>query len=180
MSKDRTAFMGVPVDAITMQETIRRIHNSIEQGDKIQHMAINTMIILRMVEDPEFMHTLSKCEVINADGIGVVWASKLLGHPLPQRVHRDRFDGSAYWSCSPARVQTVFLGCSRRGGPKDRITLPTKNIQTRTLLAIATDISKMLMNNRLPRIFETLVRICSLLQFLVRRKRFSWGVGERR
>ena len=86
MSKERTAFMGVPVDAITMQETIRRIHNSIEQGEKIQHMAINTMIILRMVEDPEFMHTLSKCEVINADGIGVVWASKLLGHPLPERV----------------------------------------------------------------------------------------------
>ena len=43
------------------------------------------MIILRMVEDSEFMHTLSKCEVINADGIGVVWASKL-GRPLPERV----------------------------------------------------------------------------------------------
>lgn len=86
MSADRTAFMGVPVDAITMQETIRRIHSSIEQGEKVQHMAINTMIILRMVEDPEFMHTLSKCEIINADGIGVVLASKLLGRPLPERV----------------------------------------------------------------------------------------------
>ena len=69
----RTAFM-CPVDAITMKETIRRIQDSIEQGEKIQHMSINTMIILRMVEDPEFMH-LSRNEVINADGIGVVWAS---------------------------------------------------------------------------------------------------------
>jgi N-acetylglucosaminyldiphosphoundecaprenol N-acetyl-beta-D-mannosaminyltransferase len=86
MQQDRTAFMGVPVDAITMKETIARIHESIVEGDKIQHMAINTMIILRMVEDPEFMHTLSNCEVINADGIGVVWASKLLGKPLPERV----------------------------------------------------------------------------------------------
>jgi N-acetylglucosaminyldiphosphoundecaprenol N-acetyl-beta-D-mannosaminyltransferase len=86
MLKDRTEFMGVPVDAITMQQTIERIHQSIVSGEKIQHMAINTMIILRMVEDPEFMHTLSKCEVINADGIGVVMASKLLGHPLPERV----------------------------------------------------------------------------------------------
>lgn len=86
MLKDRTEFMGVPVDAITMQQTIERIHQSIVAGEKIQHMAINTMIILRMVEDPQFMHTLSKCEVINADGIGVVMASKLLGHPLPERV----------------------------------------------------------------------------------------------
>ena len=86
MLNDRTEFMGVPVDAITMQQTIERIHQSIVAGEKIQHMAINTMIILRMVEDPQFMHTLSKCEVINADGIGVVMASKLLGHPLPERV----------------------------------------------------------------------------------------------
>ena len=83
---NRTAFMGVPVDAITMNDTIQQIHQSIDKGEKIQHMAINTMIILRMVEDPEFMHTLSNCEIINADGIGVVWASKLLGNPLPERV----------------------------------------------------------------------------------------------
>ena len=50
MQQDRTAFMGVPVDAITMKETIARIHESIVDGGKIQHMAINTMIILRMVE----------------------------------------------------------------------------------------------------------------------------------
>ncbi len=86
MSQQRTDFMGVPVDAITMTETIERIHQSIARGEKIQHMAINTMIILRMVEDPEFMHTLCNCEVINADGIGVVLASRLLGRPLPERV----------------------------------------------------------------------------------------------
>ena len=132
MSKERTAFMGVPVDAITMQETIRRIHNSIEQGEKIQHMAINTMIILRMVEDPEFMHTLSKCEVINADGIGVVWASKkLLGRPLPERVTGIDLMEALIGLAAEHGFKPYFLGCSRGSRTANGVSLSSKVPQAR-------------------------------------------------
>ena len=110
MSTERTEFMGVPVDAITMDQTIARILSSIEKGEKIQHMAINTMIILRMVEDPEFMHTLSKCEIINADGIGVVVASKLLGSPLPERVTGIDLMESLIALAAQKGLKPYFLG----------------------------------------------------------------------
>ena len=110
MTIKRTAFMGVPVDAITMNDTIQQIHQSIEKGEKIQHMAINTMIILRMVEDPEFMHTLSNCEIINADGIGIIWASKLLGNPLPERVTGIDLMESLIELCASQGFKPYFLG----------------------------------------------------------------------
>lgn len=82
----RVRFMGVPVDSVTMDDTIRFIEQSIADGESIQHMAINSALILRMVEDVEMIKTLYGCEIINADGIGIVWASKFLGKTLPERV----------------------------------------------------------------------------------------------
>lgn len=110
MNEQRTEFMGIPVDAITMRDTIAEIHQSIKRGEHIQHMAINTMIVLRMVEDPEFMHTLSKCEVINADGIGVVWASKWLGKPLPERVTGIDLMEALIALCAQEGYKPYFLG----------------------------------------------------------------------
>src|SRR5690606_17744277 len=34
----------------------------------------------------ELMRVLSEASLVVADGVGVVWASKLLGEPLPERV----------------------------------------------------------------------------------------------
>lgn len=86
MSEDRTTFMGVPVDPITMDATISRILTGLNDGENIQHMAINSALILRMVEDQEMIKTLHQCDIINADGIGIVWASRFLGKELPERV----------------------------------------------------------------------------------------------
>jgi N-acetylglucosaminyldiphosphoundecaprenol N-acetyl-beta-D-mannosaminyltransferase len=39
-----------------------------------------------MADDPELREIVAKCEIVNADGQAVVWASRLLGDPLPSRV----------------------------------------------------------------------------------------------
>ncbi len=86
MSEERTTFMGVPVDPLTMDSTINQIISGIKDGNNIQHMAINSALILRMIEDREMIKTLHQCDIINADGIGIVWASRFLGEELPERV----------------------------------------------------------------------------------------------
>jgi len=82
----RISFMGVPVDAMSMQETVDTILGYIERGEAVQHVAINAAKILRIIEDSEVRRTVRRCEVISADGIGVVWASRAIGCPLPERV----------------------------------------------------------------------------------------------
>jgi N-acetylglucosaminyldiphosphoundecaprenol N-acetyl-beta-D-mannosaminyltransferase len=69
-----------------MDETVNSILDYIERGETVQHVAINAAKILRIIEDSDVRKTVRSCEVISADGIGIVWASKLMGQPLPERV----------------------------------------------------------------------------------------------
>ena len=85
-SANRISFMGVPIDAITMEETVEYILARIEKGLPSQHMAINPGKIIRMMEDPNIRKIVRNCEIISTDGVGVLWFSRLLGCPIPERV----------------------------------------------------------------------------------------------
>ena len=49
-------------------------------------MAINAAKLVAMQSDPELRRIVERCELVSADGQAVVWASRLLGDPLPERV----------------------------------------------------------------------------------------------
>lgn len=86
MTHKRIDFLGVPIDALTMDETISCIVEHIQNRRPAQHMAINPAKIMHMLNDPEIAKTVRSCEVITADGMGVVWASRLFKNALPCRV----------------------------------------------------------------------------------------------
>ena len=69
-----------------MDETIACIVEHIQNRSPAQHMAINPAKIMHMLNDPEIAKTVRSCEVITADGMGVVWASRLFKNALPCRV----------------------------------------------------------------------------------------------
>jgi N-acetylglucosaminyldiphosphoundecaprenol N-acetyl-beta-D-mannosaminyltransferase len=69
-----------------MAESVERCRELVESGAVAQHMAINAAKLVAMADDPELREIVAKCELVNADGQAVVWASRLLGDPLPSRV----------------------------------------------------------------------------------------------
>jgi N-acetylglucosaminyldiphosphoundecaprenol N-acetyl-beta-D-mannosaminyltransferase len=82
----RAEVLGCSIDRIGMQETLARIENLIATGRYGQHMAINTAKLVTLRDDPKLREIVERCDLVNADGQGVVWASRLLGDPLPERV----------------------------------------------------------------------------------------------
>ena len=102
--------MGVPVDALSMDETVDKIIDHIERGELLQHMAINPAKVVRMMEDPEIRKTVRRCEVISADGIGFVWASRLLGNPLPERVTGIELMDRLLAQAAQRQLKPYFLG----------------------------------------------------------------------
>lgn len=78
--------MSIPVDALTMQETVDRIAQSINEGKKLNHVVINAGKVVAMQTNRELYNSVVNCDIINADGQGVVWAAKYLGYSLPERV----------------------------------------------------------------------------------------------
>jgi N-acetylglucosaminyldiphosphoundecaprenol N-acetyl-beta-D-mannosaminyltransferase len=82
----RVSICDIPVDAITMQETVDLINEAIAHKFKIHHVVINAVKVAKAHRDFVLKNSIVNCDIINADGQGVVWACKLLNRPVPERV----------------------------------------------------------------------------------------------
>ena len=56
------------------------------QGGAHYMAVVNAAKIVNAQSDKELHNILNKADIVTADGMSVVWASRLLGEPLPQRV----------------------------------------------------------------------------------------------
>jgi len=79
-------FLGIPVDSVTMSETISIIENAISSNQRINHVVINAGKIVSMQKDKNLFESVVSCDVINADGQSIIWAARFLGKKLPERV----------------------------------------------------------------------------------------------
>lgn len=79
-------FLNTYVDALTMEETLEKIQTYIDNKECVQHVVINAGKVNLMQENEELTEIINQCPIINADGQSIVWGSKLLGNPLPERV----------------------------------------------------------------------------------------------
>ncbi len=84
--RKRITIMNSPVDVLTMKETLHLIDDSIRDKKPIQHIVVNAAKLVHMQTDNELYKSVVASDIINADGMAVVWASELLGNPLPERV----------------------------------------------------------------------------------------------
>jgi N-acetylglucosaminyldiphosphoundecaprenol N-acetyl-beta-D-mannosaminyltransferase len=83
---DRAEVLGCAIDRVDMSEATRRCDAYIRTRAGAQHMAINAAKIVAMRHDETLHRLVEQCDLITADGQAVVWASRLLGDPLPTRV----------------------------------------------------------------------------------------------
>jgi N-acetylglucosaminyldiphosphoundecaprenol N-acetyl-beta-D-mannosaminyltransferase len=78
--------MGVEAHPWTMDETLDTIENWVDQRRNVQHVVVNVAKIVNVQSDPELKSSIESCNIVNIDGMGVVWGARLLGHDIPERV----------------------------------------------------------------------------------------------
>jgi N-acetylglucosaminyldiphosphoundecaprenol N-acetyl-beta-D-mannosaminyltransferase len=69
-----------------MAGALERIALAVDTGSYCQHMAINAAKLVALRRDAGLRDVVSRCQLVTADGQAVVWASRLLGDPVPERV----------------------------------------------------------------------------------------------
>ena len=82
----RATIFGVPLDALTMDETVARCIELVESGRPAQHVVINAGKVVMMQDVPGLREVIAGCELVNADGQSVVWAGRFCGVDVPERV----------------------------------------------------------------------------------------------
>lgn len=81
------------MDVASMSETVDVIRNRIVCRQFTQHVVVNVAKIVNMQTDRELAASVHACDIINIDGMGVVWGARALGFSVPERIAGvDLFD----------------------------------------------------------------------------------------
>lgn len=83
---NRIEMMGCHIDNLSMEETLQTIEGFIHSGKPHQHVVVNVDKLVKASRDEELRRIINECALINVDGMPVVWASRLLGKGLKERV----------------------------------------------------------------------------------------------
>jgi N-acetylglucosaminyldiphosphoundecaprenol N-acetyl-beta-D-mannosaminyltransferase len=83
---ERASFLGVPIDLLSMEETVARCAAWIEQGRAVQHVVVNAGKMVQIADDPTLREIVAACPLVSVDGQGVVLGARFLGIPVPERV----------------------------------------------------------------------------------------------
>lgn len=83
---NRISICNIPVDCISMQESLDLIEQAIIKKQFLHHVVVNAAKIVSAQKDLKLKASISNCDLINADGQSVVWASRFLNKRLPERV----------------------------------------------------------------------------------------------
>lgn len=78
--------LGVPVDAVDMRGTLEWVEQRVDTRVSGTHLCVNAANVVRAHDDPEYLAVLERGDLIGSDGQPFVWAARILGHPLPERV----------------------------------------------------------------------------------------------
>jgi N-acetylglucosaminyldiphosphoundecaprenol N-acetyl-beta-D-mannosaminyltransferase len=78
--------MGAPIHDVTMAETLALIAQWIDAGGTHQIATVNPEFLMKARHDPNFRATLQRAALCIPDGIGVLWAARLRGKKLRERV----------------------------------------------------------------------------------------------
>lgn len=82
-SFERVNVLGVQFDSITPAQAADAAS---ELNGSSRVVTPNPEIVMAAREDPELMKIINDSELVTADGIGIIYAARILGTPLPGRV----------------------------------------------------------------------------------------------
>lgn len=128
----RIKILGVPVDMVNYEEAMNRFKTFIEEDGVSLIVTPNSEIVVNAGNNPELMDAINQAEMVIPDGIGLVYASRILKHPLEERVTGIDFLGKTLGYLAETG-KSVFLfgskpGIAEKAAAKMKETYPGLNV----------------------------------------------------
>jgi N-acetylglucosaminyldiphosphoundecaprenol N-acetyl-beta-D-mannosaminyltransferase len=102
--------LGVRVTRTTMGELIDLIDRSVAASSRLDVTFVNPNYLMAARRDRSLLGLLNAFDVMLADGWGVVWASRILGDPLPERLANDDIEGPLFRLTDRRRLRVFLFG----------------------------------------------------------------------
>lgn len=82
----RVRLFGLPLDPLTMGDTLTAIEQRMADGSPGSHVSLNAANVVTARGDVTYERDLEASDFVSPDGQSVVWAGRLLGLRIPERV----------------------------------------------------------------------------------------------
>lgn len=104
------SFMGTRFDSVTVSQAADLVMEMVESRRAGWVATVNVAILMMMRQDAELRSYVEDSALILADGQPIVWGSRLLGEPLPERVTGVDVIEYLCSSCERDSRSVYFLG----------------------------------------------------------------------
>lgn len=82
----RVNVLGAPVDGLTTDQFVDAISLKLTGGSPCFVITLNPEMLYRAQRENDLMGIIKKADLVTADGVGIVWACRMAGRPVPERV----------------------------------------------------------------------------------------------
>jgi N-acetylglucosaminyldiphosphoundecaprenol N-acetyl-beta-D-mannosaminyltransferase len=106
----RPEMFGVRVDALSMDETVERCLELVAEARPVQHVSLNAAKVVLMADDERVRDIVAGGDHVGIDGQSVVWAGRLLGVAVPERVAGIDLMDRLLAEASARGLPVYFLG----------------------------------------------------------------------
>ncbi len=106
------AILGIPFDNITTAQTVEAVEEMVASGEPHYLATANVDFLVQAREDVELRRILLNANLVLCDGKPLVWASRLLGNPLPERVAGSDLVPLLIQIAAQKNYRVFFLGAS--------------------------------------------------------------------
>jgi N-acetylglucosaminyldiphosphoundecaprenol N-acetyl-beta-D-mannosaminyltransferase len=81
-----TNLFGIKIHAMTMDDLINICGECISKRDSLLLGVINVAKLVNSRKNDELHRSLTEADIVLADGLPIIWLSRMMGSPLPERV----------------------------------------------------------------------------------------------
>ena len=111
-TSERVRILGMPVDAITMDECMERLAEFVRSGKPHLVVTADSSGIVQAQTDPALAELYESADLVTPDSSGVVWAMRRAGRPVPARVSGVDIVDHACKVSSDTGWRIFFLGAA--------------------------------------------------------------------
>ena len=109
----RVEFLGVPVDLLTLDQTVALAVGAMRERKNITHVALNVAKFVKMRTDPDLRRDVITADIVGLDGMGILVALRLFGAHPPERVAGVDVMFALMEACAQHGSRPFILGARR-------------------------------------------------------------------
>jgi len=107
-------LFGCDLACLTMEQTVEEVRRIVMARSPRQHVVLNAAKVVLMANDADLAAIVRGCSLVSADGQSVVWAARLAGYRVPERVAGVDLMNRLLQEAELADWSVFFLGASKK------------------------------------------------------------------